>query len=225
MSHAIWLIMYDISTANEPKYLDWFHDVHIPEKLARPGYTWASHYEVTDREGSTKALDLNAAGGQRGFVAFFGGSDTRTFLNPSPAQIKPTQPPLTREMMGCRLGSQMLIAAEEWRSEAEGDSGPSFTNLNLAVSSVDGNDEDYGSWCIQSYLPAISTAPGFEVAAKFVSTTAPGKHVMIASFATQSNALANHQDGLKDDWSDRVRGYQHHSTGAPLSLRCIWPAR
>ena len=225
MSHAIWLIMYDIAAANEQTYLEWFHDVHIPEKLARPGYTWASHYEVTDTDGKPKALDPSAASEQRGFVAFFGGDETRTFLNPSPAQIKPNQPPLTREMMGHRIGSQMLIAAEEWRSEAEGGDGPSFANLNLAVSSVDGNDEDYGGWCIQTYLPVVSAAPGFEVAAKFVATTTPGTHVLVASFASNSEAFASHQDSLKDPWSDRVRGYQRHSTGAPLSLRCIWPSR
>jgi len=221
MSNAIWLIMYDIATANEEAYLNWFHDVHIPEKLARPGYTWGAHYEVVGPDGGPRMLNGKDAGGQRGFAAFFGGEDTRTFLDPSPAQIKPNQPPLTREMMGHRIGSQMLIAAEEWRVAAEGDDGPSYANLNVIVGTVDGHDEDYGSWCIQKYLPYVSTRSGFEVAAKFLSTTAPGKHVMVTSFATHADAIDHRPETLNDVWSARVRDYQALSTNAPLTLRCI----
>ncbi|MEM9359891.1 MAG: hypothetical protein AAGB04_27215 [Pseudomonadota bacterium] len=221
MSNAIWLIMYDIASANEAAYLDWFHNVHIPEKLARPGYTWGAHYEVVGPDGAPRMLTGNEAGGQRGFAAFFGGEDTRTFLDPSPAQIKPTQPPLTREMMGHRIGSQMMIATEEWRALAESGDGPSYANLNVVVGTVDGHDEDYGSWCIQTYLPYISTKSGFEVSAKFLSTTAPGNHVMVASFATLSDAVDHRPESLKDAWSARVQDYQALSTNSPLTLRCI----
>ena len=221
MSQAIWLIMYDIASGDEDKYLAWFHDVHMPEKLARPGYTWAAHYEVVGGDGGARRLDGSDSDGQRGFVAFFGGEDTRTFLNPSPAQIKPTQPPLTREMMGCRINSQMLIATEEWRAEAQAGDGPTFSNLTLSVCRVDGNDEDYGGWCIQSYLPSVSEAAGFEVSAKFIATTAPGKHVLVASFSSLAESAAAFRKELTDDWSQRVKAYQNQSTGAPLLLRCI----
>ena len=45
MHGAIWTLAYDIDSAERERYLQWFHDVHIPEKLARPGYIWAAHYE------------------------------------------------------------------------------------------------------------------------------------------------------------------------------------
>ncbi len=128
-------------------------------------------------------------------------------------------------MMGYRIGSQMLIAAEEWRAEAEDGMGPSYANLNLDVCGVDGHDEDYGGWCIQSYLPYVSKAPGFEVAAKFMATTAPGRHVMVVSFGSLSEANNCRANAPNDDWSTRVCGYQKHNTGAPLTLQCIWPAR
>ena len=37
---GLWLIAYDLIPEKEADYLDWFHGIHIPEKLARPGYTW-----------------------------------------------------------------------------------------------------------------------------------------------------------------------------------------
>ncbi len=57
--------------------------MHIPEKLSRPGYDWAGHYE----------------GGGR-YLALFGGADARAFLDPSPAQLKGMQDELTRRMVG-----------------------------------------------------------------------------------------------------------------------------
>ena len=38
--------MYDIDETNRDDYLDWFHNVHIPEKLSREGYEWAGHYQA-----------------------------------------------------------------------------------------------------------------------------------------------------------------------------------
>ena len=40
MSSAIWALAYDIRTEDKPVYLDWFHNKHIAEKLARDGYQW-----------------------------------------------------------------------------------------------------------------------------------------------------------------------------------------
>jgi len=44
MSTAIWLLDYSVAGDSLDSYLDWFHGVHVPEKLARPGYTWAALY-------------------------------------------------------------------------------------------------------------------------------------------------------------------------------------
>ena len=38
MSQAIWILQYDLTSGLEYEYLNWFHNIHIPEKLARPGY-------------------------------------------------------------------------------------------------------------------------------------------------------------------------------------------
>ena len=46
MSTAVWLLSYGLTAQSRDDYLGWFHDVHVPEKLARPGYTWAAHYQI-----------------------------------------------------------------------------------------------------------------------------------------------------------------------------------
>ena len=59
---GIWLIKYGLQKQAETEYLDWFHDIHIAEKLARPGYTWAAHYRISDNNS-----------GAPEFIALFGG--------------------------------------------------------------------------------------------------------------------------------------------------------
>ena len=44
MAASVWQLNYDIAAADRDHYLSWFHDTHIPEKLARPGYRWAAYY-------------------------------------------------------------------------------------------------------------------------------------------------------------------------------------
>ena len=39
MDRAVWAIIYDLPEEGRDEYMEWFHGVHIPEKLARPGYT------------------------------------------------------------------------------------------------------------------------------------------------------------------------------------------
>ena len=235
MSRAIWLIMYDLAAADEARYLDWFHNVHIPEKLARPGYTWAAHYQLVTADGdpavlATVSSSTPAGADHRGYVAIFGGEDTRVFLNPSPAQIKPTQPPLTREMMGYRVGSRSLIASEEWRATgtAVGEYGdePGYAYLDITLSDTGGNDEDYGAWAVQSLLPRLRALPDFEVAVKLLSTTNGAKHITISSFrslAAAQSAREARAGMAGDEWSERVASYQVPGAGSPLVGRRIWP--
>ena len=64
MSNAIWMITYQLLREREAPYLKWFHEVHVPEKLARPGYSWVSHYRST-----TESTD----DGTPLYLAMFGG--------------------------------------------------------------------------------------------------------------------------------------------------------
>ena len=104
MTGAIWALAYDILNDDRQSYLDWFHRIHIPEKLARPGYRWATHFE-----GSATTPNMQS------YIALFGGISTRTFLDPSPAQLKTKQDDLTREMMARRRNPFATILAYEWR--------------------------------------------------------------------------------------------------------------
>jgi hypothetical protein len=115
MTNAVWIINYELQQARVAEYLGWFHDVHIPEKLARPGYDWASHYRVL-RDGDEASSD----DGDIACIALFGSQATSVFYNPSPAQLKPTQSAETRDMMSCRKNSRSLILSGEWAVDGHG---------------------------------------------------------------------------------------------------------
>ena len=55
MTAGIWLLFYDIAAADRDQYVDWFHRYHVSEKLARPGYRWAAHFEAPPPSPLTRA--------------------------------------------------------------------------------------------------------------------------------------------------------------------------
>ena len=129
MTGAIWALAYEISNDDRETYLDWFHQIHIPEKLARPGYRWAAHFE-----GSTTTPDTHS------YIALFGGISTRIFLDPSPAQLKTKQDDLTREMMAQRRNPFATILVHEWSDSST----PSTSNDHMmAVEPINSDRLDF----------------------------------------------------------------------------------
>jgi len=216
MAAAIWMIIYDLEPTHAERYLQWFASVHIPEKLARPGYTWAAHYQVVsggdDRDSQ--------------YIALFGGTDSRVFYHPSPAQIKPTQPPETRTMMGYRSNSRMLILAEEW--SVDGVSGSPAGNaqinaerISLALFDATENDENLGAWLVQDYL-ANSGKTG--ITRKFLASTGAARHVVVHELGVDENPRGTIVDASASAWSEQVSNYVTYPAGGPLIARRVWPA-
>lgn len=225
-SRAIWGIIYDLPVEGRGEYLDWFHDVHVPEKLARLGYTWAAHYEVVSPSGEpATSQGTGAAGpGELGYVALFGGLDTGIFLNPSPAQIKPRQTELTRTMMSRRKASRSFIAAEEWYGAASTENGQGAPAIELICCDVGApNDEDFGAWCVQDLKPRLQQTTGFVRLTKLLTSTGPAKHVVLSEFADLGAMLTSRQDDGKSEWTSRVDGYLSHMPGSPLTARRLFP--
>ncbi|MEK9672315.1 MAG: hypothetical protein VW268_07405 [Rhodospirillaceae bacterium] len=172
MSDAVWLILYGLNDGRTEEYVDWFHGVHIPEKLARPGYTWASHYQSEDD---------NLVDGGPLCLALFGAETTAVFHDPSPAQLAPKQPPETKAMMRLRVNSGALIAAGEWSADASGRPGPYVppiedAAIRLTLCDAAGDDMAFNAWLVQEHLSAL--APGGRLH-KLAATTGNPRHVLI----------------------------------------------
>jgi hypothetical protein len=171
---GLWLIFYDLLPEKEAEYLTWFHDVHIPEKLAREGYTWAAHY-VAEGGGDQ---------GRNRYAALFGGEDSSVFYNPSPEQIKPNQPPETRAMMAIRANPEMFILTREWSRDQAGpktESATTITANNLEVTSFDVEpaNQALSSSLIQELWPTLREGEGFQALHKFLSSTGSPRHLTL----------------------------------------------
>ena len=192
MTGAIWALAYDISNDDSQSYLDWFHQIHIPEKLARPGYRWATHFE-----GSATTPNMQS------YIALFGGISTRIFLDPSPAQLKTKQDDLTREMMARRHNPFATILAYEWRDGST----PSTSNgdavaaeainsdwLEFLVIDAAGQGEAIGAWAVQNLLPKLqkdnpNAAKTTAITHKLISVT--GAPAPILFYETNRTGLAD----------------------------------
>ena len=202
-ARAIWLLRYDIEAAARERYVQWFHDVHIPEKLARPGYEWAAHYEGDADAHSSR------------FIAMFGGESTATFLAPNPKQLKTRQDELTKEMMGLRRRGSASILAYEWPT-TEGAIATSNLSLALLQSTTEVDDEDIGAACVQQLAPAVANAG---VLHKLIGVTGPARHVLLlASHA--ADVLAGTEQGALYEAMPAVLS---DVASASQSGRRIWP--
>ena len=226
MDRGIWAIGYELPEEIKPEYLDWFHHVHIPEKLSRPGYVWAAHYELVN----------NADGGQgNGYLALFGGVTAHTFLSPSPGQLIQRQSAETKRMMGMRQKSAACILAEETRVDGPevAKRGPGITtgpviqmgNYNTASPAA---EDDLGAWYAQQRLPLLAALPGCIGARKMLATVGAYKHAIIHEFVSlelRERHFAAHEAEAHDPatWMGRVRQHLTHAPRSPAVGRRIWP--
>lgn len=223
MDHGIWAIWYDIAAEHKAAYLDWFHRVHIPEKLSRPGYRWAAHYE------------LGHGGRGAGYVALFGGDSTHTFLDPSPGQLATRQSAETRHFIGMRRNAAAAILAEETRIDGPeaASHGPGLTtapviqlgNFNAPSPAV---EDDLGGWYAQERFPLLKTLPGCVGARKLLATVGLHKHAVLYEF-TSLDARETHYAPLEAQaqdpatWMGRVVPQLLHAPYSPAVGRRICP--
>jgi hypothetical protein len=223
IDRGIWAIWYEIAPEHRAEYLDWFHRVHIPEKLARPGYRWAAHYE------------LGHGGRGAGYVALFGGDSTHTFLNPSPGQLATRQSPETRKFIGMRINAAACILAEEIRINGP-DAGTRNPGLTTAPVIQIGSfnapspqvEDDLGGWYAQERFPLLQTLPGCVGARKLLAGVGAYKHAILYEF-TSLEAREHHYAPLEaqaqnpSTWMGRVVPKLLHAPHSPAVGLRLWP--
>ena len=223
MDRGIWAIWYDVADEHRSEYLAWFHDTHISEKLSRPGYLWAAHYE------------LGHGGPGKGYLAMFGGESAHTFLNPSPGQLAQRQSTPTRRLLEMRRNAAACICAEEMRVDGPDAAkrGPGITpgpvvqigNYNAASATV---EDDLGAWYAQERLPLLAGLPGCIGARKLLATVGRFKHAILHEFtslALREQHFGPHEAQAHDPmtWMGRVRPQLEHASYSPSVGLRIWP--
>ena len=213
MDRGIWALWYGIDAADRRDYYGWFHEVHIPEKLSRPGYLWAAHYELE---------------GDGGFVAMFGAETAYIFLAPSPAQLKDRQSEETRRFMALRRDPASAILTEETRVDGpdkalRGPGGTTGPVIQLGHYDATGPDveDDLGAWYAQERLPLLATLPGCIGARKMLATVGVYKHAILHEFASieaREHHFGPHEAQARDPntWMGRVRPRLKHAPRSPM---------
>ncbi|MCP5152663.1 MAG: hypothetical protein H6983_00765 [Ectothiorhodospiraceae bacterium] len=214
MSHAVWMLLYAIERADREAYLDWFHRVHIPDKLARPGYTWAAHYAVTSAAGSSEP---------GGYVALFGGESTRVFHDPSPAQLKLRQDADTRRMMGMRRAGSGTILCEAWR-DGRLDAAVAAPAIRLHCIDAGGADEDLEAWLAQERVPTLLAGAGCSGVRKWLGASGAVRHAVVEEYASLAACAGADDRAPPTDWSARVAAAVREPVGPPRVATRIWPA-
>lgn len=195
---GIWLIYHSIANAHREEYLHWFEGQHTDEKLARPGYDWACHYEVTPNGISDAA--------EHAFIAMFGADSTRVFFDPSPAQIKPNQDELTRTMIGYRVKPLATIVTQEWceysaspdnQLTTRGVVNSKYIRLGIFDHKVD--DQTVVAWCAQDHFPKLASSEEFVVARKWLASFGEYRHMVLEEHSSAIKSTGSWQEQPKDN--------------------------
>lgn len=220
MDRGIWAISYELPDEHEAEYLAWFHNVHVPDKLARPGYSWAAHYELEQG---------------KGYLALFGAAAPHVFLNPSPGQLAQRQSAETKRMMAMRRNSFACILAEETRVDGPeiARRGPGATPgpviqmgfYNAASPAVEDN---LGAWYAQERLPLLAKLPGCIGVRKMLATVGAHKHSILHEFVSldlRERHFGPHEADAKNPgtWMGRILPHLNHAPRSPAVGRRIWP--
>lgn len=210
MDRGIWAIAYEISAEHRGAYLEWFHGVHIPEKLARPGYRWAAHYQLT----VSGAADT-------GYLALFGGDSAYTFLNPSPRQLLTRQSAETKHFMAMRRASNAWIFTESLRIDggspaASADAAPAMQLHVFNVQDAVAEDEA-GAWLAQEMWPQLTRSPACVRARALVATVGAHKHAWLWEFTS----LAARES--IPPAATELKTARSHAPRSPMTGARIWP--
>ena len=242
VDRGIWALWYEIADADRAEYLEWFHGVHIPEKLSRSGYVWAAHYELGHGgsrfgkvAGALTHVSDAGLGRGGGYLALFGGTDAHVFLNPSPAQLAQRQSPETRRAIGLRREIYSCIFAEETRIDgpAVARRGPGMTpgpfvqmgNFNVASHEI---EAEVGAWYAQHRLPFMAAMPGCIGARKLLAAAGWGKHSVLYEFTSleeREERFVAHEEQAHDgqSWTARILPQLRHAPCSPAVGKRIWP--
>lgn len=191
---ALWAISYSLERSIG-EYLKWFHEVHIPEKLARPGYAWAAHYQGLEEPDR--------------YLALFAAASAHVFLSPTPGQLKERQDPVTRRMTGLRVGASSGVLLEvlsvHGQGQAPSAAGPVVRFVQMHLPDAAAEDEFCG-WAATERLPGINTLPSLLRATLLVAAIGQPRHALLEHYASR----------------DALGQWPH--PGQVLEARRLWPA-
>jgi hypothetical protein len=242
MDRGILAIWYDLPEAGRQAYLDWLHNVHLPEVLARPGFAWAAHYRITGggaamdqlHERFARADDAELGTGTD-YLILIGAPSPQVFFHPRIDRLTFEDQATTQAMMARRRGAragvfveQAAVTGPEIGARPPGACpGPAIQMGSFRVKTPD-DEWDLSAWYAQYRLPAMSAMAGSIATRKLVSLAGWARHAVLYEFTSLEAREAHFQNheslGLDAaEWTSKIVDYTIHSPGSPHIGRRLWP--
>ncbi len=231
---GIWITWYDLPEDGRDAYLDWVHEVYIPEMLKRPGYLWAAHYK-TIQKGDIRVHteDASVPTGTR-YLLLFGAEYADVFGNPIPSKLHAALPAASKRMIAMRIGERANIMAEAGRvAGAEAANYKDGMALAPCIQLGSYNcswqsEETMLDWYVQVRMPAIAETPGCGIRIrKLASVAGWAKHAILYEFtsveARHAYFRAHQNRPDMKPWLDWVAKNLMHAPGSSSLGERIWP--
>jgi len=239
MDRGIWATWYDLPEDGKDEYVQWLHEVYIPELLKRPGYLWGTHVKNLTpeerREGSSNRMvlhhtDLTGVPTGNQYLLLFGAESPHDFVDPSPAELLEAMSDRDKNMLDMRIEARTCILVEVDRVDGPevASRGPGITPgpcVQLGTFNINAleNEDELETWYARSRLPLIGRMKGAVGARKLVTISGWAKHAILYEFLSVEANKANFVD-TDHEWSQEVVHNLVHAPGSPTLGERIWPS-
>ena len=242
MDQGIRIIWYDLTDNDKDEYLEWLHDIYLPNLMSRPGILWAAHYEIIKSDETIQKLskfvgrpdDFDDVPSGSEYALLIGAGSPHLFFK-SKFDIFDENNSTTQKMFDKRKNSRVVVTTEQARingpeigQRAPGTTPGPFIKLgHFRVRSIE-EEFDLNAWYADYRLPTIAAMPGAIAARKLVTVAGWAKHVILYEFISEEAHHTNFMDheilAFSDgEWTNRVVKYTAHAPGSPSIGSRIWP--
>ncbi|MAV87020.1 MAG: hypothetical protein CMM67_02110 [Rhodospirillaceae bacterium] len=240
LDRAYWISWYDLEEINENQYLDWLHNVYIPDRLTKPGVLNVAHYKSESNvthpgeKGRLRHTDNHdVASGDR-YILIFTGIDAHVFADPPPSILHQNLSERDQKMLSLRLRERINIMVDEARVDGPEAKTRVGNTLSPCIqlgnfNSGDWRDEDeLTSWYAQWRMPCMTKLEGSVATRKLVSVSGWAKHAILYEYISvdaRNRRFLDHESHNPDmeAWTDKVVRKLNHAPGSPNLAKRIWP--
>jgi hypothetical protein len=244
LADSLWISWYDLREENRDAYVSWLHGTHMPQLVARRGFSWAAHYKSEEKpimsgipRGAPSRLhstDDTAIPRGNAYILVVGAEHPHVFADPTVDELREQLPAADRKMLDMRVGERVNIFVEEARADgpeaskrdAKGCPAPCIQLGSFNRGSA--SENEILAWYARWRLPSMSKLPGCVGIRKLVSVSGWAKHGVLYEFTSldaRNKYFPDHEKANpeKNAWTDRLVRNLLHAPGSPsvaLRLAC-----
>lgn len=238
MDEGIWAVWFDLDKKVKSSHIKWLHKTYLPEISARPGISWAAHYELHPEIYAKRRSRLTHTDEPIGQalqqLVLIGAASSNIFFHQDSPLDKKNQSKETRARLAERQESRWMVTREEYRvngpeydiSVPGGVPGACIQMGSFNMTTPE-SEIGLGKWYEQLRYADFARTPSCIRMRKLLGVAGWAKHGVLYEFISNEARAKNMESGGgsvdESAWAEDVIAKTVHSPGSPVIGLRQWP--